>query len=101
MGAATGLAAWLALRPGAAPPLLRVGPAPVIGAVAGVFISLADGRLMIGSLAALAGEFPQTNLRLDGLSPMVLTAATALECALFAGCVVAALLWARRLAGRA
>ncbi len=101
LGAATGLAAWIALRPGEAPPVTRVGPAPVIGALAGAAIGLAGGRLMIGSLAALAEEFPRTNLRLEGLSPAMLTVATALECALFTGFVVAALVWARRLSGSA
>jgi DNA-binding winged helix-turn-helix (wHTH) protein len=100
LGGATGFAAWLALRPGPATPLLRVGPAPAIGALAGVLIALAGGRLMLGSLASLAREYPQSNLRLEGLSSTILAAATALECALFAGCVVAALLWARRLASR-
>lgn len=100
LGAATGLAAWLALRPGGASPLARIGPAPAIGALAGTLIALAGGRLMLGSLASLAREFPQTNLRLEGLSPSVLTTVTALECGLFAGCVAVALLWARRLQAR-
>lgn len=101
LGAATGLAAWIALRRDTASPLLRAGPAPALGALAGVLIALAGGRLMLGSLASLAREYPQTNLRLEGLTPAVLTAATVLECALFAGCVTAALIWARRLADRA
>lgn len=101
LGAATGLAVWVALRPGTSSPPLRIAAAPLIGALAGVLITIAGGRLMIGSLAALASEFPRTNLRLEGLSETVLVVATALECALFAGCVAAAMMWARRIDRRA
>jgi hypothetical protein len=52
---------------------------------------------MIGSLASLAAEFPQTNLQLETLTPLMLSTATGMEAALFAGFVTAALLWSRRL----
>ena len=97
VGAATGLAAWLALRTGRTSPVLRTGIAATIGAITGVGIALSGGRLMIGSLASLAAEFPQTNLRLEALTPLMLSTATAMEAALFAGFVTAALLWTRRL----
>jgi DNA-binding winged helix-turn-helix (wHTH) protein len=70
------------------------------GGVAGVLIVLTGGRLLVGSLATLAEAFPQSRLRLEpvgalfgeaGLGPAAHTAASGLEGALFAGCVVAAL----------
>lgn len=76
------------------------------GAIAGGAIALAGGRLMAGSLGELAARFPDSRLEFDragtllGLadgSRLGLGIATALEGALFVGCVVIALLIARRL----
>lgn len=74
------------------------------GAVAGVGIVLAGGRLLVGSLATLAEAFPQSRLTLDpvgavfgeaGLGPVSHAVASGLEGMLFAGCVVAAIAWVR------
>jgi DNA-binding winged helix-turn-helix (wHTH) protein len=104
LGAAVGLASWIATRL----PTLRKGLVAVaapIGALAGVAITLLGGRLMGGSLALLATRFPASRLRLDRLGAMVgegnfgptaqaITAA--LEGALFTACVVASMTLARR-----
>lgn len=103
LGAAVGLGFWLASRQ----QRLRIGAtlAALCGTVAGVLIPLLGGRLLGGSLDLLAGHFPQSRLRLDqvgamfgetGFGPVTELATGALECALFAGCVVAAMLLARR-----
>lgn len=42
-------------------------PAAALGALAGIGITLAGGRLLGGSLAALSQQFPQSALRLDPL----------------------------------
>jgi DNA-binding winged helix-turn-helix (wHTH) protein len=103
LGAAVGLGTWLASRR----EQLRYGTmlAAVLGGVAGLAIPLLGGRLMGGSLALLAGHFPGSRLRLDrigalfgesGFGPVTQVVTGALEGALFAGCVVAAMLLARR-----
>lgn len=97
LGSFTGLAAWLALRAQPASVIRRIAPAPLLGIVAGLGISLAGGRLMIGSLAALSQGFPASRLRVEDLGSAGLPIATAIECALFAGCVAAALAIAERL----
>ena len=92
IGAAVGLAAWLAngvsLRRGAV-------QAGLIGAVAGAAIVLLGGRLMAGSLALLADQFPDSRLRFDELDalfgPASYVVTGALEGALFAACVVGAM----------
>ncbi len=61
--------------------------------------------MMGGSLALLAHEFPESRLRLDpigaafgegGLGPIAQIVTGALEGALFGGCVVGAMIVARR-----
>jgi hypothetical protein len=103
LGAAVGLAAWI------------VGPArsigegaarsALIGGIAGIFLGLADGRLMLGSLALLAKDVPGSRLRLDqighlfgesGIGPLTLIISCGLEGALFAACTVAAINFGRR-----
>jgi len=65
-------------------------------------IILAGLHLMGGSLNLLAVHFPGSQLRLGGLfgetgfGPVSRTITAALEGALFAGCIVAAMLLARR-----
>jgi DNA-binding winged helix-turn-helix (wHTH) protein len=83
---------------------LRGLAGPVLGAVAGLAIVLAGGNLMAGSLAQLAQRFPTSRLGFDqagGLfaagNRLGLAFATILEAALFGGCVVGALIIARRL----
>lgn len=88
LGAFTGAAVWLARQRGAVTRVIL--GAPLLGAVAGTIIGMGGGRLMIGSLAALADRFAQTQLSIAPLSPMGLLLATAAECALFATCVALA-----------
>jgi len=107
LGGAIGLAAWLA-----GPRSLRLGAgiAALAGGVAGAAIALLGGRLMAGSLDLLARSFPDSRLRLDaigallgedGFGPVSLVVTSALEGALLGGCVVGAMIVARRtLAGR-
>ena len=106
LGGAVGLAAWLA-GAGTEPRSLRTGVAlaALIGAAAGSAITLLGGRLMAGSLDLLARSFPDSRLRLDpigglfgehGFGPVSQVATGALEGALFSGCVVAAMIVARR-----
>ena len=93
IGAAVGLAAWLAgfcsLRRG----VVRAG---LIGASAGAGIILLGGRLMAGSLVLLAQQFPDSRLRLDQFGPLSNLLSGALEGALFAACVVGAMMLAKR-----
>jgi len=104
LGAAVGLAAWLAAQ-GTASPRRNVAIAMLAGALAGVAISLLGGRLMLGSLDLLARSFPGSQLELgpigawfgeSGLGPVGRAVSCALEGALFGGCIVAAMLLARR-----
>ncbi len=106
LGAAAGLGYWLARRQ----PGLRRGTAlaALCGGVAGLLVPLLGGRLMGGSLDLLAGQFQGSRLRLDavgalfgerGFGPVSEMVTACLEGALFAGCIVAAMLLARRYAG--
>ncbi len=103
LGAAVGLSFWLASRRRG----LRRGTilAALCGGLAGLLIPFLGGRLLGGSLDVLAGPFPQSRLRLDqvgalfgetGFGPVTELATGALEGALFAGCIVGAMLLARR-----
>ena len=106
LGAAVGGALWLAHRGAGAPSLRRrVSIAALVGGVAGIAIPLLGGRLMGGSLALLARSLPASRLRLDaigrlfgetGLGPVSLAVTGALEGALFAACIVAAMEGVRR-----
>ena len=106
LGAAVGGGLWLAHRGAGTPSLRRsVSIAALVGGGAGVVIPLLGGRLMGGSLALLARSLPSSRLRLDaighlfgeaGLGPVSLVVTGALEGALFAGCIVGAMEWARR-----
>lgn len=106
LGGAVGLGAWLASR-GAKARSLRhaAGIAALTGAAAGVLITLAGGRLMAGSLDLLSRQFPDSRLRLDqigaifgesGFGRVSEVVTGGLEGALFAGCIVGAMLIARR-----
>ena len=103
LGAAVGLGFVLAARRAK----LRVGVllAGLCGAVAGLLIPLLGLHMMGGSLDLLANRFPGSRLRLDGLGalagesgfgPVSHMVTGALEGALFAGCVVVAMLWWQR-----
>ena len=103
LGTAVGIGAWLANRVNGMRRSSAV--AAVIGGATGVLIVLLGGRLMGGSLALLSEQFPDSRLRLDQLSalfgedgfgPISQMVTGALEGALFAGCVVGAMILARR-----
>ena len=75
-----------------------------------MLVSLLGGRLMLGSLDALAQSFPGSQLRLEpigalfgerGLGPIGEAVSSGLEGALFGGCIVGAMLLARRSLGAA
>lgn len=111
LGAAVGLGAWLAEGTMDRGSLRRgVAIASLVGALAGLLIPLAGGRLMGGSLASLAATFPGSRLRLNVLGQLLgedhfgrlsQAAAGALEGALFAAGLVAAMLLAKRQIGSA
>ena len=106
IGGALGLGAWLASRwPGT--PRLTPGFAAggLAGAGAGLIIPLLGGRLMGGSLELLAGRFPSSRLSLDpigavfgetGFGPVSQVVTGGIEGLLFGGCVVGAMMLARR-----
>jgi DNA-binding winged helix-turn-helix (wHTH) protein len=110
LGGAVGLGAWLASRGDDSRSLRRrVAIAGLAGGAAGIVIPLFGGRLMGGSLDLIARAFPGSRLRLDQLSglfgesrfgPVSQMATGAIEGLLFAGCVVGAMLLARRNLGR-
>lgn len=103
LGAAVGLGHVIAARQAQ----LRIGAplAALLGAIAGILIALLGGRLLGGSLDLLAAQFPGSRLGIGrvgalfgetGFGPLTQFATGALEGALFAGCVVAAMLLASR-----
>ncbi|HKR24957.1 MAG TPA: transcriptional regulator [Allosphingosinicella sp.] len=102
LGGAVGLGAWLGSRCS-----LRRGVAiaGLVGAAAGLLITLAGGRMMGGSLDLLARAFPDSRLRLDpigamlgerGFGPLSEGVTGGLEGMLFGGCIVGAIMLARR-----
>ncbi|WP_309083628.1 transcriptional regulator [Chelativorans sp.] len=106
LGGAVGFGAWLGNR-GAGSPLLGrcIAAAAVAGAAAGMLIALIGGRLMGGSLDLLARSFPGSRLRLgdmgglfgeSGFGPVSQVLTAGLEGLLFGGCVVGAMVLARR-----
>ena len=105
LGAAVGIGAWLAGRAPALSLRRSIGLPALAGALGGLAIALSGGRLLGGSLALLAEAFPTARPHLDpigglfgesGIGPVSQLATAALEGALFAGCLVAALVFARR-----
>ncbi len=106
LGVGVGLGCWLALRGEPARPIApRAGVAALIGAATGAVIPLLGGRLMSGSLDLLARQFPASRLRLDHVGAMLgesgfgvasQSVSGAMEGALFAGCIAAAMALALR-----
>jgi len=103
IGAAAGVGVWLGAN--GARPRRGVAAGALAGALAGVLIPLAGGRLMGGSLALLAEQFPGSRLRLEaigalfgeaGFGPTASVATAAAEAALFAASVVAAMALVQR-----
>ncbi|WP_188055775.1 transcriptional regulator [Sphingosinithalassobacter sp. CS137] len=104
LGGAAGFGWWLAVRSARS---LRRGAAyaAAIGGATGAGIALLGGRMLGGSLDLLVQGFPASRLRLDslgglfgenGFGPVSRIVTGGLEGALFAGCLVAAMLFARR-----
>jgi DNA-binding winged helix-turn-helix (wHTH) protein len=102
LGALTGAAASLV---GRTTPGKLLAAAAFEGGLAGLAIAAANGRLMAGSLDALARQFPESRLTLTPLGRLFGEASfgivsrfgtAVLEGALFAVCVVGAILIARR-----
>lgn len=104
LGGAVGLGGWLAQR---RPWSIRrrAALAAAAGSLGGTVVPLIGGRLMAGSLDSLARAFPGSRLRLDpigswfgesgfGLVSQIVTGG--LEGALFAGCIIGAMLLAQR-----
>ncbi len=106
LGGAVGFGAWLASRRAGSLSLRRgIAAAGLAGGGVGIIIALLGGRLMGGSLDLLAQQFPQSRLRLDrigglfgesGLGPVSQIVTSGLEGALFGGCIVGAMILARR-----
>jgi len=103
LGAAVGFGAWLASRSSSV--RRGAGVAALCGGAAGAVLPLLGGRMMGGSLDLLARHFPASRLRLDqigalfgeqGFGPISQVVTGGLEGALFGGCVVGAMLLARR-----
>jgi DNA-binding winged helix-turn-helix (wHTH) protein len=103
LGAAVGVGAWLATRFHGR----RMGAsvAATVSGVVGLVVVLIGGKLMGGSLSLLASHFRGSRLRLDaigglvgesGFGPVSQAVTGALEGALFGGCVVGAMVIARR-----
>jgi DNA-binding winged helix-turn-helix (wHTH) protein len=105
LGAAIGMGLWLASSGRSRPLAARVAPATGLGALAGLLVALAGGTMMGGSLQSLVDNFPQSRFRLDslgrafgedGFGDVARMVTSAAEGALFATCIVAALVWRRR-----
>ena len=106
LGGAVGFGAWLGGRSRS----LRRGmaAAALAGGAAGMLIPALGGRLIGGSLDLLAHGFPNSRLRFDpvgglvgesGFGPISQIATGGLEGALFGGCIVGAMIAARRSLG--
>ncbi len=101
LGGAVGFGAWLGARGGRGPwRRASIVAAAGAGTVAGAVIPLLGGRLMAGSLDLLARTFPDSRLRLAqwgtlsgdaGFGTASQVATGALEGALFAACIIAAM----------
>lgn len=101
LGASVGFGLRFGARDGREPWTRRsVAAAGIAGALAGIVIALAGGRLMGGSLALLAGSFDGSRLRLDRIGalfgeasfgPLSHTVTAAMEGALFGACIVGAI----------
>ncbi len=104
LGGAVGLGFWLSVRfEGTL--FRKILPAALAGGIAGAVIPAMGGRLLGGSLALLSDLLPQSRLRLDqigalfgedGFDRISQIATGAMEGMLFAACVAAAMLLARR-----
>ena len=106
LGAAVGFALWLGSRSTTSPLLKRsVITAILAGGAVSILIHFVGGRLMGGSLDLLARSFPNSRFHLDQIGslfgesdfgPISQIVTGAFEGALFSGCIVGAMLVARR-----
>jgi hypothetical protein len=103
IGGAVGFACWLAPR--AASTRRAAAMAACLGALGGIAVALLGGHLLLGSLALLTRDFPESHLHVDSLGslfgevrvgPVTQTVSAALESALFVASVVAGLDFVRR-----
>jgi DNA-binding winged helix-turn-helix (wHTH) protein len=101
IGATVGLGVTLADRGGP----IRIWPAALAGLGVGAIIPALGGKLLGGSLAQLAGVFPQSRFRLDeigalfgesGFGKISQTVCGAIEIMLFAACMAMAMSIAKR-----
>jgi DNA-binding winged helix-turn-helix (wHTH) protein len=102
IGAGVGVGTWFALGKS---PRRAAAIGAATGALAGLISVLLGGRLMLGSLALLTSDFPNSRLQVgqigrlfgeDRLGPVTQFVSATLETALFSACVVAALTIAQR-----
>src|SRR5262245_17880252 len=96
LGAAVGLADDLARRFAAGNLQRNALLAAALGALAGLLIAAAGGKLFGGSLSLLAEGFPGTRLHLDLLGKFAAGITSTLEGAWFSLCLAGALMLARR-----
>lgn len=106
LGGSVGLGTWLASRRAERQSLRRsVAVAALASGAAGVLITSLGGRLLGGSLDLMARGFPSSRLRLDptgslfgepGFGPISEIVTGGLEGILFGGCIVGAMILARR-----
>jgi hypothetical protein len=106
LGGAVGLGAWLAWRlTDPESPHRGAAIAALVAGSAGMLLAALGGRMMGGSLDLLARSFPNSRLQLDqlgalfgesGFGPVTQVVTGGLEAALFGGCVVGGMLFARR-----
>lgn len=105
LGGTVGIALWAARRTARWPFARRVALAALVGATGGASISLLGGRLFGGSLALLERRFPGSRLDLDaigalfgerGIGAAGELATAMLEAALFAACIVGAIIAAEK-----
>jgi DNA-binding winged helix-turn-helix (wHTH) protein len=106
IGGAVGLACGLA--PPAASTRRAAAMAAFLGALAGIAVVLLGGHLLLGSLALLTRDFPESHLHVDrigglfgetGVGAVTQMVSAALEGALFVASVVAGLEFVRRYRG--
>jgi DNA-binding winged helix-turn-helix (wHTH) protein len=104
VGGAVGLGAWFSVRVSGSL-VRRIAPAALAGAAAGAIIPVLGGCMLGGSLDLLARQFPHSRLQVDqigalfgesGFGPITQSVTGGVEGALFAACVVGAMMFARQ-----
>lgn len=107
LGTGVGMSAWLAFPRGSLGKAAAI--AVPLGAISGMSATLLGGHLLLGSLVLLEGEFKGSRLRVDRIGalfgegtfgPVTQLMTSALEGALFCGCVVVAMTYAQKRLGQ-